>query len=138
MTSQKNQEDKRTFFIDLSLDLIKEDPNQPRTNENPGFSKESLKELAETIKARGVKTPISVHEDQASPGFFIINHGTRRYRASKLAGKNTIPAVIDNDYEDIDQIIENLQRNELTPIEIANFLGKEIKKGKKNVILPNK
>jgi ParB family chromosome partitioning protein len=116
--------------LDLPLDLISEDPHQPRTKDNPGFSSESLTELADTIRLRGVKTPISVRENPEASGFFIINHGARRARASKLAGKSSIPAFIDNDYNEADQVIENLQRNDLTPREIADFIGRELAKGK--------
>lgn len=117
--------------IHLSLDLIVEDPNQPRTEENPGFTKQSLEELASTISVRGVKSPISVRDNPEQPGHYIINHGARRYRASKLAQKETIPAFVDNDYNDADQVIENLQRNELTAREIADFIGRELAKGQK-------
>jgi len=117
--------------LQLSLDLIDEDPNQPRHADNPGFSKESLAELAETIEDRGVKSPISVREHPKIEGRYIINHGARRYRASRIAGKDSIPAFIDNDYSEADQVIENLQRNELTAREIADFIGRELAKGKK-------
>lgn len=116
---------------ELSLDLIDEDPHQPRTADNPGFSPESIAEIGETIKARGVKSPISVRESPDAPGRFLINHGARRYRGSKWAGKTTIPAFIDNDYNEADQVVENLQRNELTAREIADFIGRELAKGKK-------
>jgi ParB family chromosome partitioning protein len=117
--------------IELNLSLIDEDPKQPRGEDNPGFSSESLGELAATITARGVKSPISVRENPDAPGRYLINHGARRYRGSKIAGKTTIPAFVDNDYNDDDQVIENLQRNELTPREIANFIGRELSKGRK-------
>jgi len=117
--------------LQLSLDLIDEDPNQPRHADNPGFSKESLAELAETIEDRGVKSPISVREHPKVEGRYIINHGARRFRASRIAGKDSIPAFIDNDYSEADQVIENLQRNELTAREIADFIGRELAKGKK-------
>ncbi|HCZ14875.1 MAG TPA: chromosome partitioning protein ParB [Candidatus Accumulibacter sp.] len=116
--------------LDLPLDLVSEDPHQPRTKDNPGFSSDSLAELADTISLRGVKTPISVRDNPEAPGFYIINHGARRTRASKLAGKTSIPAFIDNDYNEADQVIENLQRNDLTPREIADFIGRELAKGK--------
>lgn len=116
---------------ELPLDLIDEDPHQPRTADNPGFSRESIAEIGETIKLRGVKSPISVRENQDTPGRYLINHGARRYRGSKWAGKTTIPAFIDNDYNEADQVIENLQRNELTAREIADFIGRELAKGKK-------
>ncbi|OLL27292.1 chromosome partitioning protein ParB [Burkholderia sp. SRS-W-2-2016] len=117
--------------LELPLDLIDEDPNQPRTADNPGFSPESIAEIGATIKERGVKSPISVRDNLDDPGRYIINHGARRYRGSKWAGKTTIPGFIDNDYNEADQVIENLQRNELTPREIADFIGRELAKGKK-------
>ena len=116
---------------ELPLHLIGEDENQPRKADNPGFSSKSLTELAATIRDRGVKSPISVREHPEAKGRFIINHGSRRYRASKLADKATIPAFVDNDYNEADQVIENLHRNELTPREIADYIGRELAKGKK-------
>jgi len=118
---------------ELPLDLIDEDPNQPRTSDNPGFSPESIEEIGATIKERGVKSPISVRDSLEVPGRYLINHGARRYRGSKWAGKTTIPGFIDNDYNEADQVIENLQRNELTPREIADFIGRELAKGKKKI-----
>ncbi|EHW7386040.1 ParB/RepB/Spo0J family partition protein [Escherichia coli] len=117
--------------LELDLDLIDEDPHQPRTADNPGFSPESIAEIGATIKERGVKSPISVRDNPEQPGRYLINHGARRYRGSKWAEKKTIPAFIDNDYNEADQVIENLQRNELTPREIADFIGRELAKGKK-------
>lgn len=119
----------------LSLNLIDEDPHQPRSESNPGFSHDSLEELAATIRQRGVKSPISVRENPDKPGHYIINHGARRYRASRLAKKDSIPAFIDNDYNEADQVIENLQRNELTAREIADFIGRELAKNKKQAAI---
>ena len=113
----------------LSISLIDEDPNQPRTSGNPGFSEESINELAETIRERGVKSPISVRE--AGNGRYIINHGARRFRASKKAGRTTIPAFIDNDYTKLDQVIENIQRENLSPREIADYIGYRVSHGAK-------
>ena len=115
----------------LDMDLIDEDPNQPRTEDNPGFSDESLDELAASIKLRGVKTPISVRDNPDASGRYIINHGARRFRGSKRADKTVIPGFIDNDYNEADQVVENLQRNELTAREIADFIGRELAKGMK-------
>lgn len=118
-------------LLELALSLIDEDPNQPRQESNPGFSKSSLKELAITIQQRGVKTPISVRSNPDSSGRYIINHGARRFRAARMAKKDTIPAFVDNDYLEADQVIENLQRNALTAREIADFIGRELAKGMK-------
>ena len=119
--------------LQLDIDLIDEDPNQPRTANNPGFTDESLHELSASIRLRGVKTPISVRDNPDVPGRFIINHGARRFRGSKRAGKNVIPGFIDNDYNEADQVVENLQRNELTAREIADFIGRELAKGIKKI-----
>ncbi|HEX8884687.1 MAG TPA: ParB/RepB/Spo0J family partition protein [Noviherbaspirillum sp.] len=113
----------------LPLGLIEEDPHQPRTDDNPGFSAQSIAELAATIQLRGVKSPISVRDHPTKPGRYLINHGARRFRASRVAGKTTIPAFVDNDYNEVDQVIENLQRNELTAREIADYIGRELAKG---------
>ena len=117
--------------LELALSLIDEDPNQPRQESNPGFTKNSLKELAVTIEQRGVKTPISVRQNPDSSGRYIINHGARRFRAAQLAKKDTIPAFVDEDYLEADQVIENLQRNALTAREIADFIGRQLAKGQK-------
>ena len=115
----------------LPLEHIDEDPLQPRSAENPGFTAHSLAELAASIRLRGVKTPISVRHHPEWPGRYIINHGARRYRASRLAQLATIPGFIDDDYSETDQVVENLQRNELTAREIANYIGRELSKGLK-------
>ncbi|MDD5112912.1 MAG: ParB/RepB/Spo0J family partition protein [Methylobacter sp.] len=117
----------------LDIELIDEDPKQPRTANNPGFTDDSLNELSASIKLRGVKTPISVRNNPNALGRFIINHGARRFRGSKRAGLSTIPGFIDNDYNEADQVVENLQRNELTAREIADFIGRELAKGVKKI-----
>ena len=113
----------------ISLGLIDEDPGQPRGPANPGFSPDSIAELAASYGAKGPKTPISLRDHPQSPGRYIINHGHRRYRAAKVKKLSAIPCFIDNDYNEIDQVIENLQRNELTAREIADWIGREMSKG---------
>jgi len=115
--------------LQLPLDLIDEDPHQPRAADSPGFSAASLGELAKSVRLRGVKTPISVREHPGRPGRYIVNHGARRFRAARLAGLRTVPAFIDNDYNETDQVIENLQRNDLTAREIADYIGRELARG---------
>ena len=102
-------------IIDLDINLIDEDPNQPRK------TFDNITELSESIKERGVKSPISVHP--IDNGRYMINHGARRYRASKLAGRTSIPAFIDDDYNLIDQVVENIQRDELTVREIVDVIA---------------
>lgn len=110
---------------EVALSNIFEDPNQPREY----FDENALNELANSIKARGIKTPISLKEK--GDGTYTINHGARRCRASTLAGKTTIPAFIDNDYTEADQLVENIQRDNLTAMEIAVAMGKMEKSGMK-------
>lgn len=119
--------------IEVSINLIDEDPNQPRRETNPGFSEEKLGELAGSIHHRGVKTPISVRNHPTTPGRYMINDGARRYRASKIAGLTTIPVFIDNDYTSFDQIVANLIREGNTPREIADKIEVALKQGMKKV-----
>ncbi|MBA4143574.1 MAG: ParB/RepB/Spo0J family partition protein [Nitrosospira sp.] len=112
--------------IELPLDLIDEDPHQPRSI----FDPQLLEDLAETIRQRGVKNPISVHRHPEKTGRFIINDGARRYRASRLAGKKSIKAFVDTDFTKIDQIIVNAHHAGFTPREWAILIDQEEKKGK--------
>lgn len=119
--------------LEIPLAEILEDPDQPRSEDNPGFSAESLTELADSIvESGGVKTPISVRSKNAE-GFYVINHGARRYRSSKLAKLKTIKAFIDDKHDEYDQAIENIQRENFTPMEIALFIEKREKKGDSRV-----
>lgn len=117
--------------LDIPLADIEEDPDQPRIE----FSEESMKQMMESIKKKGVKTPVSVRPHPHQPGKWILNYGARRYRGSVAAGKDTIPAFVDALHDDYDQVIENIQRENLTPMELALFLKKMIDKGEKQVVI---
>lgn len=120
-----NESSNESGKLELALSSIIEDKEQPRTF----FNEESLNELAESIRERGVKSPISVRPHPTEPGKYIINHGARRYRASIIANKETIPAFIDINYDLYDQATENIQRENLTAREIAMLIDRAIKKG---------
>jgi ParB family chromosome partitioning protein len=129
--TEKKKENKKGLVApigatEIDITLISEDIHQPRKE----FNKETLRELTETVKLRGVKSPISVRPNPDKPGTYIINHGARRYRASIHAGLTKIPAFIDTDYSEADQVIENLQRDDLTSREIADFIGRQLAGGK--------
>ncbi|GIM49309.1 ParB/RepB/Spo0J family partition protein [Capnocytophaga stomatis] len=103
-------------IIELELDFIEVNPFQPRTS----FNEEELKGLASSIEELGVIQPITVRKI----GFnkFQLVSGERRFRASKLAGLKTIPAYvrIADDNESLTMaLVENIQRQDLDPIEIA-------------------
>lgn len=100
-----------------SLKVIEIEPNrnQPRRK----FDEEALEELAESIKKYGVIQPIIVTKKE---GFYEIVAGERRWRASKKAGLAEIPAIIRQNDERINKeiaLIENIQREDLNPIEKA-------------------
>src|SRR6185295_16447038 len=116
--------------IQFNIDNIEEDPNQPRQT----FDDEALTELADSIRADKVRVPISVKPKNAS-GKYIINHGARRYRASILAGKKTIPGFIDDSHDDYAQVVENIQRDNLTAVEIAKFIEKRRAAGDKDKVI---
>ena len=101
---------------EMELDKITANPNQPRKN----FDEQALKELAESIRQHGVIMPIVVNDN--GDGTYMIIAGERRFRASKLAGQKTIPVVIrkygEREVKEI-SLIENLQREDLNPIEAA-------------------
>jgi ParB family chromosome partitioning protein len=103
-------------IIELDLDTIEINPFQPRSN----FNEESLKELATSIKELGVIQPITVRKLDFNK--YQLISGERRLRASKLIGLQTIPSYIRiaNDNESLVMaLVENIQRHDLDPIEIA-------------------
>ena len=103
-------------IIELDIDAIEINPFQPRTN----FNEDSLQELASSIKELGLIQPITVRKLDFNK--YQLISGERRLRASKLVGLNTVPAYIRiaNDNESlIMALVENIQRHDLDPIEIA-------------------
>ena len=110
----------------ISITDIQKNPYQPRKE----FDREKLDELAQSIKENGVIQPIIVRQSPVI-GYEILA-GERRYRASLLAGLTSIPAVVKqlSDQEMMVQsIIENLQRENLNPIEEARAYESLIEKG---------
>jgi ParB family chromosome partitioning protein len=104
-----------TAVRDLALEKVRPNPTQPRMT----WHQDTLNELASSIKEHGVLQPILVRP--AGDGYEIIA-GERRWRASKLAGKETIPAIVER-FDDATALeialIENLQREDLSPLDEA-------------------
>jgi ParB family chromosome partitioning protein len=101
---------------EISLDQIETNPFQPRQH----FDQEALNELAESIKVHGIIQPITVRK-LAHNQYQLIS-GERRFQASKLAGLKTVPAYVRHadDQQMLEMaLIENIQRENLNPIEIA-------------------
>lgn len=103
---------------DLNVKLIVANPFQPRHN----FNENALRELANSIKENGILQPIIVRVAKDSKDKYEILAGERRWRATQLAGNEFIPAVI-REYDDTTMmqaaVLENLQRENLSPIEEA-------------------
>ncbi len=113
---------KEERFLDIDIDRLKPNPLQPRTKWNP----ESLEELAQSIKETGILQPVVVVPDEDNYRIII---GERRWRAAKKVGLQTIPVLIRNLTEAQQHeamLIENLQREDLNPIEIAKAYQKMI------------
>ena len=102
-------------FNDIDINLIKLNPNQPRTN----FNQKDISDLASSIKELGLIQPITVKQDQDN---YELISGERRLRAFKQLGIKTIPAYVRNanDQTSLEMaLVENIQRKDLDPIEIA-------------------
>lgn len=103
---------------EIEIGLIDRNPDQPRKN----FDEDALNELAESIKSFGVVQPIIVQENN---GRYIIIAGERRWRAARIAGLKKIPCLV-REYtkQEVSEIaiIENLQREDLNPIESARAI----------------
>ena len=117
VSPKRNLPEQFEEFQSIPLDQISPGDQQPRST----FDSEKLRELADSIKAHGVIQPITVYRE--NPGRYRIIAGERRWSAARLAGLKEIPALV----RSVDQhqrlelaLIENLQREDLNPIEIAS------------------
>jgi len=114
----KPSESESNVIVELSLDSIVPNRNQPRNN----FDDDSLNDLAESIKEFGVIQPIVVRKLNKKDKYEIIV-GERRYRATKKTSINTIPSIIVKNVNDVSSLemalIENLHRDDLNPMEKA-------------------
>jgi ParB family chromosome partitioning protein len=104
----------------IRLDRIEPDPEQPRRE----FDSERLEELAASIRAEGILQPIAVRYD-AERDIYVILHGERRWRASRLAGLESIPALVRDVPEErrlLQQLMENIVREDLNALDRAQAL----------------
>ena len=127
LPSGKNKEDKSFKFINVSE--IQANLNQPRKN----FKKDDLEELALSIKSQGILQPIVVR--LLSSNNYEIIAGERRWRAAQLVGIHEIPVFIKEIPEDLlneAALIENIQRENLNPVEEARAYESILKKHKSN------
>lgn len=116
--SEKSKQESGGNPVEIRLGLIDPNVNQPRKN----FDEAAMNELANSIRIHGVISPIILVPNGER---YMIIAGERRYRAAKKAGLMTIPAIVRNyTQQQVKEIslIENLQREDLNPIETANAI----------------
>lgn len=123
LTANKQSIPAAEHIIKIAIDKIKPNRHQPRVT----FNEEKLQELADSIKQNGLIEPILVIQSIA-PGEYELIAGERRLRASKIAGLKEIKAIVKTSASDKDKLdialIENIQREDLNPIEEAQAYKK--------------
>ncbi len=112
----------------LAVSMLYEDAHNPRTE----FPEESIAELAEDIRQRGVLQPLVVHPAD-SDGRHQVHFGAKRLRAAILAGLHEVPVVVrDLPADRYAQVAENQKRHGLTPLELARFIRAQVDAGDSN------
>ena len=118
-TTTSETHDKSDPILTLPIEKIEPNPDQPRRS----FNEEDLDGLAASIREKGVIQPLIVRKNQAKPNSYQIIAGERRWRAAQRAQLHQIPVVI-REFSDLEvlevAIIENIQREDLNPIEEAS------------------
>lgn len=117
-------------LADVAIARIRPNPQQPRT----AMDEDALRELADSMREHGLIQRVEVEADPASRvGGFILHHGHRRVAAAKLLGWEYIPAIIVAPLEEEDQLtralVENLQREDMNPIDEARSYAALLAKG---------
>lgn len=112
-----------TGVLDVPIDAISTNPHQPRR----GFDHEELHELATSIEEHGVIQPVILVPKKDRDGEFALIAGERRLKAARIAGLDTIPAILreaSNQDQLLVALIENVQRTDLSPLETASAYQK--------------
>lgn len=114
--------------LKVALNLIDEDPDQPRRE----FPEDELQQLAASIRIDGILQPIVVRRSEQADRFIIVM-GARRYRAAKIAELVEAPVFVQDDAgaNPYAQMVENIQRDDLKPSEIARFVTARLEAGQK-------
>lgn len=114
--SKELEKGKKDLVLEVDISRIKPNPYQPRVN----FDEDAIKELSESIKRHGLIQPIIVFQKDDE---YVLIAGERRFRATQLLGSKTIKAIVaDIESQNLRELalIENIQRQDLTPMELAN------------------
>ena len=112
----------------VPIEQLDEDPDNPRKE----FPPEAIEELAQDIVQRGMLQPIVV-SDRNHKGRYLIRFGSRRWRAAIQAGLTSVPVVFAVEARNAyDQVAENLKRQNLSPLELAQFIRLRVEAGESN------
>lgn len=112
----------------VPINQLDEDPDNPRKD----FPPEAIEELAQDIAQRGILQPIVV-SDRNDKGRYLIRFGSRRWRAAIQAGLTTVPVIFAIEARNAyDQVAENLKRQNLSPLELAQFIRLRVEAGESN------
>jgi ParB family chromosome partitioning protein len=112
----------------VPINQLDEDPDNPRKD----FPPEAIEELAQDIAQRGMLQPIVV-SDRDDKGRYLIRFGSRRWRAAIQAGLTTAPVIFAVEARNAyDQVAENLKRQNLSPLELAQFIRRRVDAGESN------
>lgn len=112
----------------VPINQLDEDPDNPRKD----FPPEAIEELAQDIALRGILQPIVV-SDRDDKGRYLIRFGSRRWRAAIQAGLTTVPVIFAVEARNAyDQVAENLKRQNLSPLELAQFIRRRVDAGESN------
>ena len=112
----------------VPIDQLDEDPDNLRKD----FPPEAIEELAQDIVQRGMLQPIVV-SDRNDKGRYLIRFGSRRWRAAIQAGLTTVPVIFAVEARNAyDQVAENLKRQNLSPLELAQFIRRRVDAGESN------
>lgn len=105
--------------IEVDIERLQPNPDQPRQH----FDEEALRDLAQSIEEKGLLSPILVRKAEGADGYTIVA-GERRFRAHQLLGRTTIAAIITTGAPDEIALIENMQREDLSPLEQAEAIAR--------------
>ena len=122
-TTMRSSETSPESIRSISVDQVMPSVHQPRSH----FDEEKISSLAESIKSQGIIQPIVVIKEDENKNIFKIIAGERRWRAAKLAGLKKVPVIVrsfDADEASVVALIENIQREDLNPLERARGLQK--------------